>query len=117
MKLLSFFLLLSLPPLRAAVTAGEMLMNAISGGDLKTMESLLSAGVDPNLPDPHGQTPLYLAMRFDQPAVVELLLTSHADPNAPVRKNAGQYSVPPLQYATQSGNFRIASILIAAGAD
>src|ERR1700722_18605705 len=115
MKFLFLLSAFSLGLLQADVTSGEMLMTAAIRGDLKTMESLLSAGADPNVPHRDGQPALSFAMLGAQTQVVELLLAWHADPNAPMN---GRYDVSdtPLQYAAQSGNLRLASILIAGGA-
>ena len=114
MKFLFFLLLFSLQSLRADVTAGEILMTAEGHGDLQTMESLLSAGFNPNLPLRGGVTPIFIALQLPNPGALELLLAWHADPNAPV--SSAQFSETPLQYAVRTGNVRMASILIAAGA-
>ena len=46
-----------------------------------------------------------------------MLLTWHADPNAPLdSRNRSAYPDTPLQYAARSGNLRVASILVKAGA-
>jgi len=115
MKSLLVPLVFSLQSLHADVTSGEMLMRAAMLGDMKTMESLLSAGFNPNLPLRDWQTPLSFAMLGGQTQAVELLLAWHADPNAPMNVRL-EYSETPLQYAAQSGNLRMASILIAGGA-
>jgi ankyrin repeat protein len=109
-----FLLAFSLQCLQAEVTAGEMLMTAEIHGDLKTMESLLSAGFNPNLPLRGGETPLSFALQLGNAPVLELLLAWHADPNAPI--SSAKFSEMPLQYAAQTGNVRIASILIKGGA-
>src|SRR5580698_5246757 len=115
MKVLFLLLALSLTSFEADVTSGDMLMNAAIRGDLKTMESLLSAGVDPNLPLRDGQSPLSFAMLGGQTQVIELLLAWHADPNVPMNRRY-ESSDTPLQFAAQSGNLRMATILIAGGA-
>jgi cytohesin len=113
MKFLFLLLVFSLQSLPADMTAGEMLMKAAALGDLKTVESLLSAGFDPNLPLRGGETPLSLAVQTGNTPVVEMLLAWHADPNAPI--SSAKFSETPLQYAAQNGNVRVASILIAGG--
>jgi ankyrin repeat protein len=68
--------LLALAPLQAQPTSADLLRRAIGNSDLKTMETLLSSGLDPNLPDRSGQTPLNLAMVvLGQTKTVELLLS------------------------------------------
>jgi ankyrin repeat protein len=95
--------------------AAEMFTTALRSGDLTTIETLLSSGLDPNLPVRHGQTPLCLALLFNQTRVVELLLARHVDPNAPL--DSSRFPATPLQYALEYGNLHAASILIAAGAN
>jgi ankyrin repeat protein len=115
MKFLIFLLVFSLQSLQGDVTSGEMLMSAAMTGDLKTMESLLSAGFNPNLPLRDGQTPLSIAMLGGQTQVVQLLLAWHADPNAPMNGRFGHSEIP-LHYAARNGNVLMASILIKGGA-
>ncbi len=114
MKFPFLLLVFSLQSLHADMTAGEMLMKAAALGDLKTVESLLSAGFNPNLPLRGGETPLSLAVQTGNTPVLELLLAWHADPNSPI--SSAKFSETPLQYASQNGNARVASILIAGGA-
>jgi ankyrin repeat protein len=117
MKSNLILLLIFLQPLYA--DSREMLTRAIASGDLNTMESLLSAGANPDLPDPNGQTPLSFAIAVvNQPRAVEMLLAFHADPNGPlnIRQRGNPFPETPLHYAVHSGNVRVASLLIANGA-
>ena len=59
----------------------QMLTKASRQGDLKTAETLLSSGVDPNFTNQYGRTPLYYAALFNRTDVAALLLNHHADPN------------------------------------
>jgi ankyrin repeat protein len=118
-KLTILALALTTVALQAQSTSADLLRKAIMTVDLKTMETLLSSGANPNQPDRFGQTPLNLAMiASSQPSAVELLLAAHADANAPLqtRGGSGQSAETPLQYAVQMGNSRLASDLLAAGA-
>jgi ankyrin len=97
------------------ITSIRMLRTAEQTGDVRTVESLLSAGLSANVPDHLGQTPLSFAILAGQPAVVDLLLAWHADPNASMT-GANPGSETPLQYAAQPGDLHIARSLVAAGA-
>ena len=116
MKLAFWALLISLNALPAPPdSALQMLAKAARLGDVKTTEMLLSAGVNPNVPNQQGLTPLSYAVLFDHRDVAALLLAHHADPNGGV---TGGTSVDetPLQTAVSMGNLRLAWTLITAGA-
>ncbi len=119
MKSTFFFLLFFAKVLQAdGSAAAELLGKASRIGDLKTLQSLLSSGINPDLADRYGHTPIYYAASFNQTEAVELLLACHADPNTHVgtHKDISQSPATPLQYAAELGNRRTASLLIAAGA-
>jgi ankyrin repeat protein len=119
MKLPLFLLALSLNSLEAESAAGQMFLNAIKQGDLKTIDTLLSVGLNPNLPI-HGYTPLWFAIQSNRTDIVELLLAGHADPNALVmiEPDLTEYggNITPLKLAVLLDNPRIAHMLISAGA-
>jgi ankyrin repeat protein len=119
MKLLLFWLVLSLNSLEAESAAGQMFLNAVKGGDLKTIDTLLSVGFNPNL-SVHGYTPLWFAIQSNRVDIVELLLAAHADPNALVMTGPDltEYggNITPLKLAVLLDNQRIANKLISAGA-
>jgi ankyrin repeat protein len=111
------FLLLALgfQSLAADVTPGQMFKRATNDGDLQTIETLLSAGFDPNGPvDGNGYKPLWYAIQFGRTEVVELLLAAHADPNA--KPASLPFYLTPLRLALQQGNLQIVRALIKAGA-
>jgi ankyrin repeat protein len=117
MRLLIAILALSVGSLNATDT--DLLMRAIIQGDLKTMEALLSGGLDPNLPNSRGQTPLNFAIVVvNQRSAASLLLTWHADPNEPLdnRVKNGQLPETPLLYAARAGDVELISILLTHGA-
>ena len=119
MKSLFFLSLIAAKVLQAeGNAAAEMLAKAARVGDLKTIESLFSSGLNPDLPDQYGRAPISYAASFNQAKVVELLLAYHADPNPRARSFKYAHEVPatPLQSAAEQGNRRIASLLIVAGA-
>lgn len=107
----SMVLLLLLSAVAWGADAGSLLRKAIRERDLTTMESLLSAGLDPNTRDVLGDTPLAFALLAGATPAVEMLLTWHADPNAPLDGRE-----TPLEYAIERGDIRVASLLVSAGA-
>src|SRR6185312_5622002 len=60
-------------------TAAETLARVSRVGDLKTAETFISAGIDPNLADRYGRTPLYYAALFNRNEIAALLLAHDAD--------------------------------------
>lgn len=95
----------------------EMLSKAARTGDLKNVESLITAGVNPNTPNQDDRTPLYYAALFDRGEVTALLLASKADPNFRAGSGAHGGEQTPLQIAASMGNLHVASMLIDAGAN
>jgi ankyrin repeat protein len=90
----------------------ELLAKAARLGNVKAAEDLLEAGVNPNVPDQYGSTALYHAASMNQLDAVKLLLKYRADPNL-----TNLHKSTPLQRAADLGNSRMASTLIAAGAN
>jgi ankyrin repeat protein len=95
-----------------------MLVKAAKLGDLKGAETLLSAGVDPNIANPGWRTPLCYAALYSRIDVAALLLAHHADPNTKpsIEKPNSDGPQTPLQIAASKGNLHMASMLVAAGA-
>jgi ankyrin repeat protein len=118
MRFICGLLIFSIGSLQAEVNAGaEALAKAARAGDLMTAQTLLENGIDPDLHDRYGKTPLYHAVSFNETNAVELLLAHHADPNGSViSRTESEFPATPLQYAAYMGNLRIASMLITAGA-
>jgi ankyrin repeat protein len=106
---LSLFVLADIDP------GPELLAKAARLGNVKAAEDLLEAGVNPNVPDQYGATALYHAASMNQLDAVKLLLNYHADPNLSGGPNP--HKATPLQRAADLGNSRMASTLIAAGAN
>ncbi len=79
-------------------------------------ETILDGGFNPNLPDKHGQMPLFYAIAFNHVDVVQALLARRGDPNVVNGKGVGNFQGSALEYAVSLGNLRLASILLAAGA-
>src|ERR1022692_4855769 len=111
MKLIFLLLVLSLKFLQAETASGQMFVQAAKDGDLKTIETLLSVGFNPNR-SVHGYTPLWFAIQSNRTDVVDLLLAGHADPNALLMTGEGlsQYggNVKPLTLAAFNCNHHAA---------
>ncbi|KAK3579980.1 hypothetical protein CHS0354_025300 [Potamilus streckersoni] len=70
---------------------------AARGGRVDVLRFLIESGVDTDLPDMYGRSPLYLAARFGhQQAVAELLKVDNIDVNYKEKK----YGFTPLHIAT-----------------
>jgi len=88
------------------------LLQAAARGELETVQTLLTAGGDPNVRNDLGQTPLHWAVGGRHTDVASALLKAGADPGA--RDNDGQ---TPLHVAVRKGEMEIFNILLKAGAD
>ena len=94
------------------------IFDAARNGDLSRLEKCLAAGVDVDVRDEMGDTPLKYACDWGQLECVWLLLESGADANAKSTPEYGEESV--LSDATSCSDACIAEIialLVAAGAD
>ena len=94
-----------IPPLHSAAVTG----------DVARLSSLLAQGVDVNMRDKGGWTPLLWAICLGQTEVVELLVAAGADVNA--GWNAGLMSLTPLSFAVERGQTEITEILIKNGSE
>ena len=82
-------------------------------GDLAGVQAELDKGVDVNVKDRFGFTPLREAAWYGHKEIAELLLDKGADVDA--KDNNGGWI--PLHYAAQKGHKEIAELLISKGAD
>jgi truncated hemoglobin YjbI len=96
---------------------GRSLLHFAAGaGCLELIETLLRAGVTPDILDAGGHTPLYRVANEcagpSGPAIVRALVRSGANPNA----CGGVTKSTPLHMAARRGNLAIAKALLACGA-
>jgi ankyrin repeat protein len=90
----------------------SLLLLAAKSGNKRIAELLLKGGVDPNIVDRHGFTPLDHAVNGNHADLVDLLLRFDACPNTRVRLHE-----PVIIQAVKKGNKEMVLRLIAAGAD
>lgn len=87
------------------------LHKAVTFNNENLLKSLIAHGVDPDVADPYGNTPLLRAVEVDSEVMVQMLLSAGSLPNGgPKCKES------PLCEATRRGCFEIAKILVDAGA-
>jgi hemoglobin len=103
------------PSLARERYAGRTLLHeAAAAGDLESVELLMGLGVDVDVPDRGGHTPLYgAANEGGSVAVVQALVRAGADVNA----CGGVKRCTPLHMAARRGFVAIAEALLACGAD
>jgi len=85
--------------------------SAVQSGNKKVVEQIIGLGVDVNVKDKHGLTPLHYAVHVRSKDIVQFLIDNGADVDA-----ADEYGLTPLHYATKQGHINIAELLIAQGA-
>jgi len=93
------------------VLASGPLASAARMDDLDTARQLIASGMDINLPEPDGTTPLLWAVYNNSPALVHMLLDAGADPNI-----ANALNISPLLQASRYGNADMIKALLEKGA-
>ena len=98
--------------MRGGTMKEETFLSAAETGDIKTIETLLSDGVNVDTHDEHSRTALMKASKHNHIDVVRLLIENGADINA--RDNRG---TNPIYWAASKGNLEITKLLMENGAD
>jgi outer membrane protein assembly factor BamB len=88
------------------------LFAAARSGDVDRIRKLLDSGTPVDTEDRYGQTALAFAAGAGSEPIVRLLLERGADPN----RSESFYGTDPLERALDGGHFRVAVLLVAAGA-
>jgi pectate lyase len=84
-------------------------------GDLARVRAFLENGIDINVKDNQGNTPLHLAAQGGHREVVEFLLSKDSDVNT--RRTGYPAGDTPLHTAVRAGNIDIVELLLRNGAD
>lgn len=93
------------------------IISAILDDDLRLIRLLLARGVDVNLKDKHGWTPLFHSVKRNNLTITSFLLGNGADPNTFSIDMQSVKRITPLHLATAQGNLDITKLLLAYGAD
>jgi ankyrin repeat protein len=84
----------------------------ISGGNLEGVRELINNGIDINVSNDHGYTPLHSAVNQEKLEIIKLLIENGAD----INKSSNFYQTP-LYTAVHKENLEIVKLLIDNGAD
>ena len=85
---------------------------ALYSGSIETIDLLISRGIDVNMKDSYGTTPLQDAAKNGKKEVVEFLLSKGADINAESKESRSV-----LHYAVWGGSIEIMDLFISGGID
>jgi len=91
----------------------SLIHSAVSGNSISAVRILVDAGVNPNLADKQGNTPLHLAISNHNEDMVTYLLNNGADKNAKVVDS----QMTPLMVAVTWQAYDIVGRLVEAGVD
>ena len=89
--------------------------NAIQEGNIKNVQTLIKSGVSVNIAYSSYFTPLYLAVYYNQPEIVKLLLASGAQQSINAQETTSRYTA--LITAVSRNQVNLVNILLEAGAD
>ena len=98
----------------AQIELDDELRLAAQAGDLKTVESAISAGANIHAFDELQNTALHYAATSGNRQLVHWLIQQGADVNSHNADSAGE---TPLSLAAEKGHFSIAKLLLGLGAD
>lgn len=96
----------------SASLQAQSLCQAVSNRDINLALTLLSAGADPDQPDPNGQTPLLIASMNGDLPMATLLLDNGADVNL-----AGPDAMTPLMQSAGMGFIGLVDLYLNRQAD
>jgi hypothetical protein len=100
-------------PLSSSAGSYEDFQNAIKRNDPRSVQALLTRGVDPNTPDEHGNPALFLAISAKAWPVVKVLVNAKGIE----LDERNSHDETPLMLAVIQGEVEVARELIEKGAD
>ena len=90
----------------------QLIRAAARHGRLDELKGYIAKGVDVNVTDEDGATPLLMACCYGHTSCVDVLLKADADPNV-----SGKHSITPVFFACQENHPSCLKLLIARGAN
>ena len=90
----------------------QLIRAAARHGRLDELKGYIAKGVDVNVTDEDGATPLLMACCYGHTSCVDVLLKANADPNV-----AGKHGITPVFFACQENHPSCLKLLIARGAN
>ncbi len=98
------------------------LLGAAYGGSVAQVQALLNLGVDPNVKDSLGETPLMKAVRNGHLRVADVLLNAGADArlhrrHTSIQSHSAPHGFTALHWAARDGNEDMVNALLTASAD
>lgn len=88
------------------MSSAKRLIEACAAGKSKDAARLVARGINPNVKDKDGWTPLIHAVRGDHVEIVRLLLGAGADPSLETKEGSTA-----IDWANLQGNLEIDSLL------
>ncbi len=110
MRLLSLLLILGFTTATINAQSAHPILKAIKKGDLVQVQNEIDIGIELNKTFEPGYTPLCVAVKYKQEAIIQLLLKSDIDLNKMSNNKT------PLMYAAKYGHLDIAKLLLKSGA-
>lgn len=126
-KIIIITLLMNIAALYAVTENENKMINAVKTGDARTIQSLLSQNIDPNIKDDRGYSLIHIAAENNQTASINILKNSpYTDLNALLESNTriqnnnhdidGSY-YSAMDIAAVNKNFESVKLLIDSGAN
>jgi len=90
----------------------KALINNSALGNVEKIRIFLNSGIDPNIADKNGNTPLLVATKYKKMRAINFLLVKGANPNI-----ANKKGITPLHIAIDNNDYKLVRNLLLRGAD